>query len=181
MPVKVYTTEQKRGLIQQALDLRYEGKLNWDDVAQQISVSRSTLSEWRKEPLWKELDAERRRLLREEARSDGATVLTEMLDVLYELAKGARSEYVRFTAASKLLDINNVGAEIEEAAVDQAKELNEFLGRLSRRSQSQVSELATVRVLPGGLLPPEVQERNEEYRDRKRLEAASLEAEFREV
>lgn len=177
---KTYGPLEKKELIEQALELRYEGKLNWEQVADRLEVARSTLSEWRKSSEWRELDAVRRRLLRDEARSGSASMLNEMTDVLYELAKTARSEYVRFTAASKLIDLNSVGMEIEEAAVDQAKELNEFLGRLGRKRDRMV-DYSQIHVLPGGLLPPEVDERNIEYRDRKRQETETLEAEYREL
>lgn len=181
MPVRTYSKQEKLERIDQALEMRYERKMNWDEIADTTGVARSTLSAWRKDPEWREADARWRRLLREQARSDAASIVSEMMDGMYELAKTAKSEYVRFMAMKEVIDINQVANEIEETALDQQKELNEFLQRIGRREATAAVVMSQLPVQPGGLLPESIMSANVGYRDRKRAEAEALEAEFREV
>jgi hypothetical protein len=103
-------------------------------------------------------------------------MLQDAVDVIYELMKTDRSGYVRFMAASKIIDMNQVGNEIEEQAADQQKELNDFLLKMAKH---KASEMLPVR--PGGLLPESIDDANQEYKERKRAETEAIEAEFHET
>lgn len=176
MPIKVYSSREKNDIMDKALELRYQKRLNWEDISDNLNVARSTLNEWRKTDEWKEADQRWRRMLRDAARGDSAQMLKDAVDVIYELMKTDRSGYVRFMAASKIIDMNQVGNEIEEQAADQQKELNDFLLKMARH---KADELLPVR--PGGLLPESIDDANQEYKERKRREAEAIEVEFREI
>lgn len=169
-----YSDKDRKSKIQEALTLRYDARKNWADIADEIEIARSTLNEWRKLDEWKEADAKWRRMLRDDARGDSSQMLPEAIDTLYELMKTDKSGYVRYMAACKIADMNQVGQEIEERVVDQSKELQDFLMRAAQRPA-----ITNILVQPGGLLPTEIQEQNEAYKQRKLAEAASLEAEFK--
>lgn len=173
---RTYPVAERRQLIEQALELRYNERLKWEEIADRINVARSTLAEWRKSTDWKEADTRWRKMLRDQARGDSAQMLDDAVQVIYELMKTDRSGYVRFMAASKIIDMNQVGNELEEQSLDQQKELNDFLLKAHRKAQVEIAP-----VLPGGLLPASIAEENELYRDRKRAESAAVEAEYREV
>lgn len=175
MSIKNYTDEQRKEIIESALNLRYNEHQNWADIADDCLVARSTLSEWRKLDEWKEADARWRRMLRDEARGSSAQMLSDAVNVMYELMKTDKSGYVRFMAATKIAEWNNVGQELEERVIDQSKELQDFL----MRTQQKREVLATVQ--PGGLLPAEIQEKNQEYKERKIAETQAIEAEFKEI
>ena len=157
-----YTENDKRAICEQALALRYNERLNWEDVADKLQVARSTLTEWRRTEEWKESDYRWRQMLRNETRGDLAKMSDEAVMTLYELMKTDRSGYVKFMCASKILEMNQVGEENAEITANQQKELNDFL--LKQVKRVQVDPLA---VQPGGLLPQALQEANELYRVRK--------------
>lgn len=172
MSMKLYTDDMRLELISKALDLRYTKRMNWSDIADNISIARSTLNEWRKLDDWKDADARWRRQLRDDARGDSSQLLELAVQVIKELMLTDKSGYVRLMSASKLIDMNQVGMELEEKIVDQSKELNDFLLRTERKKTE------FKRVLPGGLLPTEIQEMNQEYKERKLQESKALEAEY---
>lgn len=176
MPIKVYSSRERLDIIERALELRYNKRFNWEEISDTLDVARSTLNEWRKADDWKEADQRWRRMLRDAARGDSAQMLQDAIDVIYDLMKTDRSGYVRFMAASKIIDLNQVGNEIEEAAADQQKELNDFLLKAARH---RVQQLEPVR--PGGLLPETIDEANQEYKQRKQNESKAIEAEFRQI
>lgn len=178
MPTKTYSDHERQEKITQALRLRYQERKNWEEIAKDLDLARSTLSEWRKDDDFREEDSRWRRVLREQARGDSAQMLDEAIATLYELMKTDRSGYVRYMASTKLIDLNNVQHEQEEIAADQAKELNDFLLKEMKQRALKPVEFKT---LPNGLLPDEIQAENERYRDRKRSELETITAEFRQV
>lgn len=183
MPIKTYSKAEKLAKIETALELRYGERKNWAEIAEDLSLARSTLNEWRRSEEYAEADKRWRKILREQARGDLAQMNDEAIDTLYELMKTDKSGYVRFMSATKILELNQVGSELEEDQADQQKELNEFLLHAAKRHEARlgVAEMVRLPVMPGGLLPERIQTLNEEYRDRKVGEAEALEAEFREV
>lgn len=179
MPLKTYSPRERQEKIELALSLRYEERKNWEEIASQLDLARSTLSEWRKDEDFKEADTRWRRSLRDKARGDSSQMLDEAVATIYELMKTDRSGYVRYMAACKLLDMNQVGNELEESLVDGQKELADFLLKKAKRDDALARASAVVR--PGGLLPESIQAENEAYRDQKQEELQALEAEYREV
>ena len=175
MPIKTYSGVERQEKIESALELRYNERSNWEEIATKIDVARSTLNEWRKSDEWKEADARWRKLLREQTRGDLSQMGDEAVAVLYELMKTDKSGYVRFSAAAKILELNQVGNEIEEQVADQQKELNDFLLKEAKRRQQEAQHYI---VEAGGLLPKALQEKNEAYRAKKVAEQQALEAEF---
>lgn len=165
-----YTDADRKDLCERALELRYNERMNWEEIAAKLSIARSTLNEWRRSDEWKEFDYKWRKMLRTEVRGELAKMGDEAMATLYELMKTDKSGYVKYMAASKILDLNQVGMEMEETIADQHKELNEFLLKQVKRK-----EIDTPRVLPGGLLPKSLQEENEAYRERKLAEITEAE------
>ena len=169
----IYTDNDRRVICEQALALRYNERLNWEEVADRLQVARSTLTEWRRTEEWKESDYRWRQMLRNETRGDLEKMSDEAVMTLYELMKTDRSGYVKFMCASKILEMNQVGEENAEITANQQKELNDFLLKQVKRNQVE-----TLSVQPGGLLPIALQEANEMYRVRKLEE---IEATFRSL
>ncbi len=173
MPIKTYTVQQRKDLIEKALEARYNQRKNWEEIADNLNVARSTLTEWRKIDEWKEADSKWRRLLRDQARGDSTQMLDEAVNMLYELMMTDKSGYVRYMSACKILDMNQVGNEIEESQADQQRELNDFLIQSARESIS-VRELLSAPVGAGGILPATIQAMNEEYKARKLAEIVDV-------
>ena len=84
--------------------------------------------------------------------------------LMADLMRSARSEFVRYSAAAKIIDLVGIGDEVEEAKVDQAAELNKFLAQQEQtralRAKMQAAagiasgtDLLALEVLPGGMLP----------------------------
>lgn len=181
MAVIVYTPQERLDLIEEALNLRYNSRKNWEDISKELSLARSTLGQWRKSQDWKDSELRWRRTLREQVRGDSANMMDEALDTLYQLMRTDKSGYVRYMCATKILDINQVGNEIEESQADQKKELGDFLIKLEKGKAKAANELAKLSVQGGGMLPESIQAMNEEYRSRKIKEAQAIEAEFRSI
>jgi len=173
-----YTDEDRKEKIESALNLRYNERKNWADIAVDIDLARSTLNEWRKSEEWKDADARWRRLLRDDARGDSSQMLPEAIETLYTLMHTDKSGYVRYMSACKIIDMNQVGQEIEERQVDQSKELQDFLLKEVKKRNNMFADIT---VQPGGLLPASIQEMNEQYKERKLREMDELEAEYRAI
>lgn len=181
MAIVTYTPEERAELIEEALSLRYNNRKNWEEISKELSIARSTLGQWRKTQDWKDSELRWRRSLREQIRGDSANMMDEALDTLYQLMRTDKSGYVRYMCATKILDINQVGNEIEESQADQKKELGDFLIKLEKNKLKSANELAKLTVNGGGMLPDTIQAMNEEYRLRKVREAQAIEAEFRSL
>jgi transcriptional regulator with XRE-family HTH domain len=152
-----YTLAEKQRMAKKALSLRYDQGWTWDQIAKELGVSRSTLSEWRTSSEWKRLEYQKRAAIREEARADSSQMVKEAIEVLFELMRTSDNERIRLAAAQKLIDINRLEDDDGPEETDSA-EYSEFL-RLK-----QERELGAVR--PGGLVPEDIVEETEQYRAR---------------
>lgn len=157
-----HTKEEREQLIDSLLEAKARTRASWDEIGEQHGVSRSTIRRWRETDEWKLAEAKWRRILREEARTDVALIGQDMVGVLQDLAHHARSEFVRYSAAGKLIDIFGIENEIEETRNDQAGELLKFMQLLNGKSVSPVisPEIIEAEVKPGGFLPERVEQEN---------------------
>lgn len=181
-----YGRDERNALIDRMLESKYRERATWEEVADKHGVSRSTIRRWRLTDEWRMAEARWRRVMREEARSDTTVLGQNALDVLSDLMNNARSEFTRYSAASKILDLIGVGDEIEEAKVDQSQELMKFMqqmqakeSRQKRLEASGVGDAAIIdiEVRPGGMLPEAIIEQNriamqERLDEQQELEAA---------
>ena len=186
-----YSKQEKERLYDGMLEQKYRYKRTWEETAAQYTVARSAIGDWRRSEAWQLCEAKWRRVLREEARSDAAMLGQDALSVLSELMHSAKSEFVRYSSASKLVDIIGIGDELEEHRVDQASQLNEFLAKMQqskhrREAMADVAEVDNTKILelevqPGGVLPPEITRMNDALVKRREDEQNALEAEFRSM
>jgi hypothetical protein len=168
---KRYNQQERLTLIDKMLERKYRGKATWDEIADAFGVARSTIRRWRLGDEWRLAEARWRRVMREEARSDTTMLGQDALGVLQDLMHNARSEFVRYSSAGKILDLIGVGDEIEETKVDQASELMRFIEKVRTRQTETQHLLAQgidpdtvleAEVRPGGMLPEIVVHQNEE-------------------
>lgn len=187
-----YSKEEKVQLYDKMLEQKYREDRPWDDIAAHFGVARSTIADWRRSDEWRMSEARWRRIMREEARSDATMMGSDALGVLQDLMHNSKSDFVKYSAAAKVIDITGIGDEIQEAAVDQATELNKFLAqnarskeiRLKMQEQAGITggdDLLMLEVKPGGMLPDKITALNEELIAKRRQEQDILDAEFREV
>lgn len=164
-----FTKQERAELIDRMLETKYRERATWEEVADKHEVSRSTIRRWRLTDEWRMAEARWRRVMREEARSDTTVLGQNALEVLSDLMNNARSEFTRYSAASKILDLIGVGDEIEEAKVDQSQELMKFMQQMqakqrhTRELEAKGIDPATVidvEVKPGGLLPDAIVQQN---------------------
>lgn len=181
-----YTKQERNDLIDRMLETKYRQRATWEEVADRHEVSRSTIRRWRLTDEWRMAEARWRRVMREEARSDTTVLGQNALEVLSDLMNNARSEFTRYSAASKILDLIGVGDEIEEAKVDQSQELMKFMqqmqGRQSQRKKLESAgidpdNIIDVEVRPGGMLPEVIVEQNRMAMEERLEELDELEAE----
>lgn len=135
------------------LELRFREKLTWDEIAEKRGIARSTILRWRRSEEFQLTEAKWRRLMREETRTETALIGNRMVAILNELAESARSEFVRMTSASKLIDVLGIADEAAESLAEDAGELVRFMKQLRGRQIGPVGEVLEAEVRPGGLLP----------------------------
>lgn len=170
-----YTADERVVLIDKLLEARMRSRASWVELSMQFGISRATINRWQQTDEWRQAEARWRRIIREETRTDVAVVGQDMVGVLQDLAHQARSEFVRYSAASKLLDLFGVGDEIAETQADQTGELLDFFKQLDARNRererlaAQGIDLAAVidaEVKPGGALPDAIVAQNREIVER---------------
>lgn len=193
---KRYNKEEKLRLYDRMLELKYRKRLSWDEIAAKFKVARSTIRDWRQTDEWRLAEARWRRTMREEARSDATLMGQDALGVLADLMHNAKSEFTRYSAAAKVVDLVGIGDETIEQLTDETSKLSQWLETGLRRKDLQIArlkagglnnqeELLALEVKPGGLVPDQISKMNDAMAEEKRLEREgrenALEAEFVEV
>lgn len=168
--------EEKRAVFR-ALAYLKAGKLTNAECGQALDVSERSIVNYLNDPLYAEVQNE----LQSEAKNQGHTTISMLIDdalsVLFRLMHSAKSEFVSYKAAEKLLDVAGYNMPREEAQRDNREEVSRFLELVKTRASVNVqvniqqvgtegetktqvvdAELAPYYrpVLPGGKLPPEV-------------------------
>lgn len=181
-----YTREERIGKIDRMLETKYKDRATWDEVADRHDIARSTIRRWRQSDEWRMAEARWRRIMREEARSDTTMLAQNALGVLQDLMQNARSEFTRYSAASKVLDLVGVGDEIEESKVDSSNELMKFMQQMKIKESERArlrdagidpDTILEAEVKPGGMLPEPVVEHNRMLMEQRLAEQDALEAE----
>lgn len=184
-----YSKDEKIRLFDVILEMKFRDKKTWDEIAADQKVARSTIRDWRRTDEWRISEARWRRILREENRSEASEMGNDALGVMQDLMHNARSEFVRYSAAAKIIDIVGIGDEVEEAKVDQAAELNKFLNEQAKRIEKRErmmldagikseKNLLSLEVKPGGMLPDEITRLNDALVTERLRESDAIEAEF---
>ena len=185
-----YTKEEKIQLFDVIMEKKFRDKKTWDEIGADLNVARSTIRDWRRTDEWRMSEARWRRILREENRSDASEMGKDALGVMQDLMHNARSEFVRYSAAGKIIDILGIGDELEETKMDQTQELNKFTMDIARRKAarermmidaglSSADDLLSLEVKPGGMLPDAITKMNEAL-IAERMRGDVIDAEFRE-
>src|SRR5260221_66950 len=167
--------EEKRSVFK-ALAYMKSGKLTNTECGQALDVSERSIVNYLNDPLYAEVQNE----LQSEAKNQGHTTISMLIDdalsVLYQLMHTAKSEFVSYKAAEKLLDVAGFNMPREEQQRDNREEVSRFLELVKTRASVNVqvniqqvgegetktqvvdAELAPYYrpVLPGGKMPPEV-------------------------
>jgi hypothetical protein len=192
---KSYSADQRRRFFERILQMRYgpfdlvagEAKKTWTEVAEALGVARSTLAEWKGSDEFKALERRYRQQLKDEARTDLASLQERALAHMAYLSENAGSEHVQFLATQALLEHANLAAEEEEKLQEAQGELVRFQTTLTkikakrelmRAAGVEAGSVREARVRPGGLLPEAVVQQNEVI---KQLRAGEQDAEEEEA
>lgn len=181
-----YTEAERRAICERILRLRYgpfepgEQALGWEQIAEEVGVSRSTLSLWRASDDYRRAEAAYRQGLREEARTGAAGMAQTALDHVCYLMLNARSEFVQLEAAKEVLKHARVEQDREEGQADPSAELIELqqmlLKRKARKEKLRAmgfdpDKIVEARVKDGGGLPDIVLAQNAIIREEQEEEA----------
>jgi hypothetical protein len=174
---RTYTEGERRRFFETILRLRYgpfdpaagERKQTWAQIAETLKVSRTTVQAWRDSEEFKALERRYRQSLKDEARTDLATMQEDALSHLQYLMRNARSEQVQFWSAQALIQHGNLAAEEAERKTEAEGELVRLQAALLKSKARQelmaahgasVASVREARVRPGGLLPEVVVRQN---------------------
>jgi hypothetical protein len=121
------------------------------EIATSLDITPYRVREIRKDPEYQQVRASKRGEMRENAFSLGLNMGEAALDTLYNLLY-AKSELVRYHAASKLVDILGLANLHQTAQADEREETKDFLKKITiKRETTVIAEMPPPN--PGGLLP----------------------------
>ena len=131
--------QDKRVVFEQLIRLK-EQRYTHSQCAEMLKCSERTIANYIADPLYKEVQGE----LVADAKQRGhlriAEIIDEAVDTLYTMMKSGKSEFVRYKAAEKLLDVAGFNLPREEAHLDSREGLSRFLAEVeARRSQTTVN------------------------------------------
>ena len=95
---------------QKAIMLLFSGEMNQGEVANNVGISRTTISAWKQKEIFRQAQDEYNRFMLRDLTSEAIMTMRELLD--------ARSEMVRFSAAKDILDRSMNDAQIRKAEAD---------------------------------------------------------------
>ncbi|MPQ18663.1 hypothetical protein GA516_04760 [Lactobacillus pentosus] len=107
---------------QKTIMLLFSGEMNQGEVANNVGISRTTISAWKQKEIFRQAQDEYNRFMLRDLTSEAIMTMRELLD--------ARSEMVRFSAAKDILDRSMNDAQIRKAEADadiaeaKAKQIN---------------------------------------------------------
>lgn len=142
--------EDKRVVYEQLIRLK-EQRYTHSQCASMLQCSERTIANYIADSLYKEIQSE----LVADAKQRGhlriAEVIDEAVDTLYTMMKSGKSEFVRYKAAEKLLDVAGYNLPREEAHLDSREGLSRFLAEVeSRRARTIVNIQVTSSPTKGG-------------------------------
>ncbi|WP_265401487.1 phBC6A51 family helix-turn-helix protein [Lactiplantibacillus plantarum] len=95
---------------QKAIMLLFSGEMNQGEVANNVGISRTTISAWKQKEIFRQAQDEYNRFMLRDLTSEAIMTMRELLD--------ARSEMVRFSAAKDILDRSMNDAQIRRAEAE---------------------------------------------------------------
>lgn len=95
---------------QKTIMLLFSGEMNQGEVANNVGISRTTISAWKQKEIFRQAQDEYNRFMLRDLTSEAIMTMRDLLD--------ARSEMVRFSAAKDILDRSMNDAQIRKAEAD---------------------------------------------------------------
>lgn len=95
---------------QKTIMLLFSGKMNQGEIANNVGISRTTISAWKQKEIFRQAQDEYNRFMLRDLTSEAIMTMRELLD--------ARSEMVRFSAAKDILDRSMNDAQIRKAEAE---------------------------------------------------------------
>lgn len=95
---------------QKAIMLLFSGEMNQGEVANNVGISRTTISAWKQKEIFRQAQDEYNRFMLRDLTSEAIMTMRELLD--------ARSEMVRFSAAKDILDRSMNDAQIRKVEAE---------------------------------------------------------------
>jgi len=95
---------------QKTIMLLFSGEMNQGEVADNVGISRTTISAWKQKEIFRQAQDEYNRFMLRDLTSEAIMTMRELLD--------ARSEMVRFSAAKDILDRSMNDAQIRKAEAE---------------------------------------------------------------
>lgn len=124
--------EERHQFFGYLIRLKEERKTN-RECAEILGVSERTISTYVSEPYYRELQQEQLAEARQRGHLRIAEVIDDAVDTLYMLMKGAKSEFVSYKAAEKLLDVAGYNVPQEEQRADAREGLAKFMSEVQSR------------------------------------------------
>ncbi len=137
--------EEKRQVLQTLVYLKAARKTH-QECASALDVSERTISTYLADPLYKELQDDLQAVAKQQGHVTIAVMIEDALDKMFELMHSAKSEFVSYKAAEKLLDVAGYNLPREEQHRDNQRDLDEFMGKLAAMkgaNQTQVNVTIT--------------------------------------
>ena len=95
---------------QKTIMLLFSGEMNQGEVADNVGISRTTISAWKQKEVFRQAQDEYNRFMLRDLTSEAIMTMRELLD--------ARSEMVRFSAAKDILDRSMNDAQIRKTEAE---------------------------------------------------------------
>ena len=130
--------EEKKQVLTALCYLKSAGKTN-RECASELDVSERTIVNYLAEPLYQEVQQTLVDRAKERGYATLGMLMDHALETLYQLMKGAGSEFVRFKAAETLLNYLDFDEPRVRAQTDSRDEVARFLSILAEREHVQVN------------------------------------------
>ncbi len=140
-----HTEEEKRATYLALARLKAQ-RFTREECAAALGVSVSSVARYLVDPRYEEVQNE----LMAESKQRGHFLISEVADdainVIYDLMFNGKSEFVRYKAAEKLLDVAGYNVPREEQQRDSREGLKQFMDELRRRAERQQQPQITVNI-----------------------------------
>lgn len=125
--------EEKRRVYYYLAYLKSAGKKNWE-CATELAVSERTVNNYLADELYTEIQNELQADAKQMGHTTIAFLIDDAIDVLVGLMYGSNSDFVRFKAAEKFMDVAGYNLPREEAHKDSRDEVAKFLEMVRGRN-----------------------------------------------
>jgi hypothetical protein len=121
------TDDEKREVFRTLAVLRSMPGSTYEDCAQKLGVSRSTIGTWLSDPLYKDICNELYQDGKRQGFVSASTLVADSFAMLYHLAQHANSDFVKYSALKTILEHAGLTQPMIAMVDDDTKEVSKFL------------------------------------------------------